>query len=53
VRADAAAQLEAAAGALAEVKAEVASVKRESAAQLQRLQQAEVATGPGRIVAFY
>jgi hypothetical protein len=45
----AAAQLEAAAGVLAGVKAEltveVAAVKRESAAQLQRLQQAEVAQG--------
>ena len=49
VRADTVAQLEAATGALAEVKAElkaeVAAVKRESAAQLQRLQQAEVAQG--------
>ena len=49
VRADAAAQLEAAAGVLAEVKAElkaeVATVKRESATQLQRIQQAELALG--------
>jgi hypothetical protein len=38
---------------VASFKAEVAGLKREAAAQLQRLQQAEVATGLGRIVAFY